>query len=202
MKSRPLLSATRAAEIWTETLSVRRQLYTDSDFFKMPEVLDELFNASNHWVIKTYRTDETEDFKRKAGIVVLGDWVTLTADERLIERAKHGCKLSNFILAHEFGHLILNHHANSAITKNFQLFAGPNGMTNSPPTQEELEANYAGVFFQCGIALFESRRSALELARRAFSDVDYVKKAQAIVRLDAFQRELSRPKPKYERVIL
>jgi hypothetical protein len=86
--------------------------------------------------------------------------------------------------------------------KNFQLFSGPNGMSNIPPTQEELEANYAAVFFQCGVGLQDARWSATRLADRATSDVEYVKKAQARDRLDVFQRELNRPRPKRERVVL
>ncbi len=201
-KSRPLLSAPRGAEIWTEMLSLRRELYCDSDFFKMTEVLRTLCDVGEGWSIKTYRSNEMEDFRRRAGVIVFEGEVIISVDERLMENADPGCKLSNFILAHEIGHLALDHHARSAVTKNFQLFAGPSGMVNSPPTQEELEANYAAVFFQCGPALADTRWSPLDLANRAFSDVLYVKKAQAIVRLDVFQRELIRPKPNRERVVL
>jgi hypothetical protein len=168
----------------------------------MPEVWEDLCGGSEDWSIKTYRSDVKEDFKRKAALLVFGNRLTLTVDEVLIERAMQGCKLSNFILAHEFGHLALNHHARSAVTKHFQLFSSPCGMANLPPNLEELEANYAAVFFQCGEALANARWSAIELANRACSDVNYVKKALAIVRLDVFRRELARPKPKFERVVL
>jgi hypothetical protein len=168
----------------------------------MPEPWEALCDVGEGWSINTYRSDETEDFKRKAGVVQFDHRVTLTVDEKLMAKAKQGCKLSNFILAHEFGHVALNHHARSAVTKNFQLFAGPSGMSNSPPTVEELEANYAAVFFQCGAALQNAHFSALELSNRACSDFYYVKKAQGIVMLDVFQRELCRTKPRYERVVL
>ena len=197
-KNRPTLSARRGAEIWEECLWYRRELYRDSDFFKMPEVWEKLCEEGGDWSIKTYRTGET----RKAGIIGFDGRGTLSVSEELMECARQGRGFMNFILAHELGHLILNHHARSAVTKNFQLSERPSDMAVVPPTQEELEANYAAVFFQCRVALADPRWNSLDLARRAFSDHEYVKKAQAIVRLDVFQRELRRPKPKYERVIL
>jgi hypothetical protein len=150
----------------------------------------------------TYRSGLGEDYKRRAGIVVFGDQVTLNVDERLLENAKKGCKLSNFILAHEIGHLALDHHARSAKVMNFQLFAGPNGLSNLPPTIEELEANFAAVFFQCGSALADSHWEPLQLAHKAFTEVGYVKKAQRYVQLEVFQRELWRPKKNKMRVVL
>jgi hypothetical protein len=159
MRKRPALSVSRAAEIWTTLLSARREFFDDSRFFKMPEVWEELCGVSEEWSIKTYRSDEKEDFRRKAGLLVFGDRLTLTVDEVLIEKAMQGCKLCNFILAHEFGHLALNHHAKSAVTKHFQLFDSPYGMANLPPNLQELVANYAAVFFQCGAALAEDRWS-------------------------------------------
>ncbi|MEQ8899844.1 MAG: hypothetical protein RID11_07385 [Roseovarius sp.] len=202
MGRRPSLTTYRGAEIYAEILSLRRELYGDGDFFKMPEPWETLCEVGEGWSINTYRSDEVEDFRRKAGVIQFDNRVTLTVDEKLMANAKRGCKLSNFILAHEFGHVALNHHARSAVTKNFQLYAGPGGMSNLPPTMEELEANYAAVFFQCGAALQNPQLNPVELAHRAFSDVEYVRKAQGIVRLDVFQRELCRSKPRYERVIL
>ena len=202
MNSRPFLSTSRAVGIFDEMISVRRMYCADNDFFRMDEFWEYLCDEGNKWSINTYRSNETEDFKRKAGVIAFRDRVTLTVDEKLMARAKQGCKLSNFILAHEVGHLALNHHARSAVTKNFQLFSGPRGMSNLPPTLEELEANYAAVFLQCGVALLDPKWDPLQLARRAFTDVAYVKKAQAIVRLDVFQRELTRERPTFPRVVL
>jgi len=145
------------------------------------------------WALKTYRFRETEDFRRRAGVIALEHSVTLVADEKLMERAAEGCNFMNFVLAHEFGHLVLDHHAKGAVIKNFQLFSGAGGMAASiPPTVEELEANFAAVFFQCGVALEEGRWNTRQLAQRAFSDDLYVKKAQAVVQLSAFLRELER----------
>lgn len=202
MNAWQLLTTHRAAETWKTMLSHRRTLFDDTDFFKMPGVWEYLCEESDDWQIKTYRSAETEDFKRKAGVVAFGNRVTLTVDAMLMERARQGCKLSNFILAHELGHLALDHHSNSAVTKNFQLFAGPQGLANIPPTLEELEANIAAVFFQCGTALMDNRWTATELAHRAYSDVYYVGKVQRIVQLDVFQRELNKPRPTIERVVL
>jgi len=168
----------------------------------MPDYLEELFEESDRWSIKLLKSNQFEDHKRKASLVFFDHWVTLSVDEKLMAAASRGCRLSNFILAHEVGHLALDHHAMSATTKHFQLFSGPNGMSNIPPTLEELEANIAAVFLQCGPALISSGLDAVELARRAHSDVTYVRKAQRIVRLDAFQRRLRQPKVRRERAVM
>tara|TARA_Y100000815_G_scaffold20470_1_gene17498 strand:- start:157 stop:738 length:582 start_codon:yes stop_codon:yes gene_type:complete len=192
-------------EIYREVIWVRRELYSDGDFFKVPDAWEKICEGNNKWRTQTYRTEKVEDYKRKAGIVVLDDFVTLSVDDRLMENARKGCKLSNYILAHEIGHLVLDHHAQNAVIKNFQLFSGPNGMSNMPPTKEEMEANIAAVFFQCGVALEDSALEALPLAHRACTDVGYVKRAQRIVQLDVFQKELWRQDScykRYERVVL
>ncbi len=196
------LSTSRAVKIYWEALECRRAFAADTDFFKMPDYLEWLFGESERWSIKLFKSNQFEDFKRKASLVVFDHRVKLSVDEKLMAAARRGCWLSNFILAHEVGHLALDHHAMSATTKNFQLFAGPSGMSNIPPTLEELEANVAAVFLQCGPALMNGSLGVVELARRAFSDVTYVKKAKRIVLQDVFQRELRRPRPKRERSIM
>lgn len=191
-RNRPTIAPARAARIYVDMLWYRRELYDDHTFFKMTDVWKTLCEEFDGFAVKTYKTSEVEDFKRKAGLIAFDGRVTLTADERLMDLASRGCWLSNYMLAHEFGHLGLDHHRTGAIVKNFQLFVGPSGMENIPPTPEELEANYAATFFQCGVALLDLRFSDLELARRAFSDPNYIKKARAIMGAPAFQREVQR----------
>jgi hypothetical protein len=202
MTSRPVITTSRAVHIFEEMISARREYCADQDFIRMDKVWEDLCDEGSAWSIKTYKSKETEDFKRKAGLIVFGDRAILSVDEKLMENAKRGCKLSNFILAHELGHIALDHHKNSKVVKHFQLFAGPNGMSNLPPTIEELEANYAAVFFQCGVTLLNPKWDPVQLAHRAFTDVYSVKNAQRLVQLDVFRRELNRPKPTFERVVL
>jgi len=127
----------------------------------------------------------------------------MTVDGRLVESARLGAKLSNFILAHEIGHLALDHHKENKVVRHFQLFTDASGMkANLSPTLEELEANYAAVFFQCGVTLLESKWEPERLADRAKTDLYYVKLAQRIVQLDVFKNELARISKRSERVIL
>lgn len=202
MKKSPFLSTTRVAVAFNEMIACRRLRFADDSFFRMTEVWKDLCDENERWSIKTYKTKEAEDYKRKAGVISFADRVTLIVDEALWANAERGCKLSNFILAHELGHVAQDHHAGSRIIKNFQLFAGPSGMSNLPPTPEELEANLAAVFFQCGVALMDPELDPIQLAHRAFSDVYYVKKAQKIVQLEVFQRELEKLKTNYPRIVL
>jgi len=182
---------------------LRRELYADDEFFKMSDVLDTLAEDLPSFRINTYRTETPEEYKLKAGLVGgLGDRTILTVDERLLENARKGALLDNFVLAHEITHWAQNDHATGAITKNFQLFSGPSGASNAPPTTEEWLANFGAVCFQCGVALENNGFEPLELARRAFSDPYWVKKVQRLVQCDAYQKELHRPRPKRQRVIL
>lgn len=199
---RPSLSTARVVEIFETAIWYRRQYAADNQFFRMTDYWRWLRDEGAYVKIKTYGSDEREDFKRKAGVVAFGDSITLVVDRRLIDRADEGCKLCNYMLGHEAAHLMLDHHERGAVVKNYQLFAGPTGMSNLPPTPEELEANYGAVFLQCGVALANPRWGTLQLADRAFSDVSSVSKAQRIVQMDIFQRELARPRPVYPSVVL
>lgn len=201
MGKRPTLSTRRAVEIFEEALSVRRLFCGDGEFFRMTDFWQHLCDKEGRWKINAYGSSQNDDFKRKAGVIAFQDRATLTVDERLWEGARRGTLFFNFMLAHEAGHLMLDHHAKGAVTKHFQLF-GPTGLSNVPPTDEELETNYAAVFLQCGVALLDDRWTALELARRAHCDPLYVEKALRAVRVPEFQRLLNRPRPKRERVIL
>jgi hypothetical protein len=199
----PKITTERAAEIYEEMLLYRRGFYADSEFFKMTELWDRLVSGDGEWKIQLFKSNLGADYARKAGVIALGHRVTLSVDEELWDRAASGCRIANYILAHELGHLGLDHHAKAAVVKNFKLYVGPNGnMSNIPPTLEELEANLSAVFLQCGVALENPRLSAMDLARRAYSDVTYVRKAQTYVRLDVFQRVLRRPRRSVPRVIL
>ena len=192
MKRNLTPSTSRMATIFNEMISIRRGFRADRDFFRMDEFWKDLCDDEGRWTIKIYRSNETEDFKRKAGVIAFDDRAILTVDARLMENARKGCGLSNFILAHEASHLALDHHAKCAVTKNFQLFAGPNGNANIPPTMQESETNYAAVFLQCGVALLDSKWDAVDLAHRAFTDVEMVRKARRLVQLSVFRRELFR----------
>ena len=196
----PVISVARAASIFEEMLSVRRFFCpADHDFFKMSDFWEDLCDEQGNWSVKTYKSKESNDLSRKAGVSAFAGRVTLTLDERLLENARSGCNFSNYVLAHEVGHVALQHF--DARTKNFEL-SGPDGTWNLPASLEELEANLAAVFLQCGVALLDPRWGPLELANRAFSDENYVRKAQKYVRLEAFQGLLTRPKPKFDRVVL
>jgi hypothetical protein len=199
MSKKPDISIARAVSIFEEMLAARRGFCADHVFFKMPEFWDDLCDEEGKWSIRTYRSSETDELRRRAGVSAFAGRITLTVDEKLLERANNGCKFSNYVLAHEVGHLALEHF--NERTKNFALY-GPNGTWNAPPNTEELEANLAAVFLQCGIALLDRRWDTIQLANRAFSDITSVRNAQRFVRLELFQSLLNRPKPKLQRVIL
>jgi|AutmiccBRH37_all_1029493.scaffolds.fasta_scaffold30335_1 hypothetical protein len=204
MKRKPYLSTARAAEIYNTVVGCRRIFCEDSEFFKATELWGDLCSENNAWRIRKFRSVDEDSYKLKAGVIVFEDLgrVTLTVSEELWAKARDGGWMQNFVLAHELGHIALGHHDKGLVTKNFQVFAGPKGLANTPPTLEEEEANYAAVFLQCGVALEDQRWQTLDLARRAFSDPSYVRKAQAAVRLDVFQQQLKLIRSKHSRVVL
>jgi hypothetical protein len=197
----PEITGTRAAVLFRDALSHRRLYIEDSKFFRMSDFWD--WYADGDTVkVKPYNSPETDDHKRKAGVIAFAGKVILTTDKKLLENAQKGEGLSNFILAHELAHLALNHHATGKVVKNFQLFLGTKGMSNIPPTVEELETNIFAVFFQCGVALLGKDVDPVYLAKRSFTEVSLVKQALKLCRLMSFQQELSRPRRVHERVVL
>jgi len=168
----------------------------------MDQFWKDLTEDDANWSIRTYNSGSRADYELRAGVIAFGDRAILCADGKLLDLAGKGQWMANFVLAHEAAHVGLGHYERSAVVKNFQLFSGRNGLMNLPPTVEELEANYGAAFLQCGTALFDESMSALELARRASSDVRYVEKAQRILRLEPFRRELWRQSRSKGRVIL
>ena len=203
MSKRPTLSVPRTVEIFEEALAVRR-LYTDgndSEFFKACDFWKYLCEEDENWKINVTPPTEGADFARRAGVVSVGDRVTLTVPQELWVGAQRGNAFFNYVLAHELGHLVCDHSAKG--TRNFKNLApGRFGMQIVPPSVQELEADYAAVFVQCGVALQNSHWSTDYLARKAFADPGYVRKAQMAVRLDRFQHWLNRPKPVRKRIVL
>ena len=188
-RKQPTISANRAAEIFRDTLSVRRINWLDNQFPKMTDVWEFLAADNPQVRIKRYNTDNEYSHKR-AAVVALDELIALTASNQFWDRACQGALFQNFVLAHEMGHLILDHHASGAVVKNFALFDDATGVANIPPTVEELEANYAAVFFQCGVTLLapglNAKTDAFRIAARAFSDPHYVEKAIRLCQLEAF----------------
>ena len=202
MRNPPTISLERLVSIRREAFAARRELFDDKDFFKMTEAWEAVCDEGADWKIRTYKSRANEDYKRKAGVIQFLGKVTLTVDEALWGKAEQGQEFANFLLGHEFGHLICDHHSRSATIKHFQLFDGPSGKSNMPPNTEELEANLAAVFFQCGPEIESDRLSDRELAKRAYSDERTIQRIRKYVKLSAYQREISRPGNRYERVVL
>ena len=189
MGTKASLSTTRAAQIWTEMVELRRELYKDDCFFKMHEPWEQFTTESDLWSIKTYRSENQEEYKQKASVVEFDGRVTLTVDEVLLSRAREGGQLENFILAHEWCHLALRHHANFASNRNFVLSSTDKGYARLAGDIFELEADFGAVVFQCGVALRDERWDSVRLAKRAYADVAAVKKVRRLVNLEVFERE-------------
>ncbi|WP_411890440.1 hypothetical protein [Yoonia sp. SDW83-1] len=201
MSKRPNISARRAAQVFKEAVACRRLFRGDGKFFKMSEFWEYLCAENDCWKIKQTKSGPLSDYQRRAGVVAFGDLMTLVVDSELMRLARLGRGFANFILAHEMCHLMLDHHANAKVIKNFKVVDSETGKSVLPPTDEELETNYAAIFLQCGMALFDERLSAVELARRAYTDVALVKKAKSLVRIPEFKSELERISKQRPRVV-
>ncbi|MEM9434696.1 MAG: hypothetical protein AAGA12_12310 [Pseudomonadota bacterium] len=198
---KPTISPFQAASVFKEMRDCRREFCNDDKYFKVIEVWEYLASETPEIKIKSFDS-KGEVQSKKAGVVAFGDRFTLIASRELLKRAKNGCWFSNFTLAHELGHIALDHHALGAVVKNFELFASSSGLINDPPTYEELEATFAAVLFQCGVALFDQSWTPVELAKRAYSDPKYIQKAMELCVSPEFKSELARLDQVKKRVVL
>jgi hypothetical protein len=82
------------------------------------------------------------------------------------------------------------------------MASGVYGHRILPKSYYELEADFAAVAFQCGVALLDRQLSSAELAKRASCEAGQVSNAQRMLKSDVFQSELARPQLAYPRVIL
>ena len=126
MKNGPYLSTARAVNIFEMAQSWRQEYcqsndFRDNHFFKLPSFLSWLFGDDENWTIRLFHSSQGKDHIRKAAIVAFDGLVTLTVDQVIWDGAERVNWFDNFILAHEVGHLGLDHHRKSAVTKNFQL---------------------------------------------------------------------------------
>ena len=64
-------------EIFEEMVSVRRVYCADTEFFRMVDFWEDLCDEGGLYKIKMYRSNETQDFKRRAGVVAFRDRVVL-----------------------------------------------------------------------------------------------------------------------------
>ncbi len=208
----PTISVSRAAEIFGEIVSIRRCYAADHEFFRMEEVWRDLAGESFddeggeelplQINIKEYESPANEDYKRKAAIIAFGNRATVVVDQRMMTSARKGDGLDNFILAHEFAHMALEHHAQFAAIRNFMLSQTSNGGRVIPPDEMELEANFAAVLFLCGPSILEKRADARSLAKKASCDLSELKKVLSYLKVEELRRTIEKARSGIERVIL
>ena len=192
-KNTATLNSKRAVMAFREMVDCRREFCPDNQFFRAIEFWEWLAKDNEYTKIKTFLSEGSEKLKQ-ASVVALEERVTLIISDEMINAARRGNGFVNTILAHELSHFALGHHESTANLRNFQLGLNGDVRVVRPDSVEELEADYASVFFLCGIALLEKDADPVDLARRAFADVSLVKKAINICRVPAFLEELDRQK--------
>lgn len=190
MKRDLILTTKRAVEVYKAMIWRRRLYRADQSYFKAIDYWDWQYGADT---IKAYKSADEEI--GRPGVISFGGRVCLTADDRRIMLARSGHAFSNTLVGHEISHVALGHHKQFAQVTNFDLGEGSYGKVIVPKNLREKEADFGSTVFLCGVALKDKKMSALELARRACADVAQVEKAQRLIQLDVFQRELWLPKP-------
>jgi hypothetical protein len=163
----------------------------DSEYFPdITSLIEDLFSGESGWKIRFYDSKPEDDYDPKAAVIAGFDRYTLIVDRELWNRAKAGEWFANFVLAHELGHIEMNHHKFRSVIKHYRLVSNATGMANIPPTLEEYEANLWAVFFQCGKQLENPKWDPVELARAARTEVTYVKRAQGYFKVPLFRRRV------------
>lgn len=191
------ISVKRTAELFREMLSTRRLICEDHDFFLASELWELAGDGNNNVRIREYPVS----VNNKAGVLALGERITLLISRDFAQRVKRGEGFANFILSHEYCHLLLGHHSRAAKVLNFELDAGGQIFRIVAPNDQELETNYAAVFLLCGVALLKSDVDEADLARRAHCDVQQVRKAIKAVALPEFKAALEKLNQSRVRVV-
>lgn len=197
MSKEPPFLTSRAVEVYKALIWRRRIHCKDREFFLAIDYWDKWFGPDK---IRTYRS--TDEEIGRPGVVAFAGKVCMTADERRIELARGGCPFSNSLVAHEISHLHLNHHRYSTRVTNFTLAKGSYGNAIIPKNQKEKEADLGSTVLLCGVLLADPSLRTRDLARHARADVGLVERAQRMVQLEAFQKELHRPNPDLDLRIL
>lgn len=188
-----ILTTQRAVRIFEGMISCRREFFADNEFFKMTDLWKDLCEDSSEWRIKFYRRGPKDLDRPQAAVAEFDNNVRLTVSEELWTDAESGDGVSNFILAHEIGHVGQRHNSRFP-TRHFQMASGKNGHTILPKSYYEKEADFAAVAFQCGVTLLDRNVSGVVLAKLAFSDIEQVQKVQRMVQSEVFRRELAQPR--------
>jgi hypothetical protein len=188
-----ILTTQEGVRIFEEMVSCRRAICADNEFPKMTDVWQDLCEGSKEWKIKFYRRGQRDLDRPQAAVAEFDQHVRLTVSEELWADAESGDGVSNFILAHELGHVGERHNARFA-TRHFQMASTAKGHAILPKSYYEKVADFAAVAFQCGVALLDENLSGADLAKLAFSDLEQVQNAQRMVQSKVFRREFARPR--------
>ena len=192
-----------AVQLFCQMVDLRSYYATPDEPVSMTEVWEDMasteFEDSDEFKTKIKMFSGEEKHNRKAGVVAFASQISLIVSKGFWELARKGERFRNFLLAHEFVHIVRDHHAHGAVVKHFQLDSRTGVNSNIPPTWEEFETNVGAVLFQCGTALFEKDRTAFEIAQKFRTDPYYVERLQRLcqsrVFLDEYERQTS-PKPR------
>ena len=195
-----ILTTQEGVRVFEDMLSCRRLFCADNEFFKMTDVWKDLCDGSKEWKIKFYRRGPKDLDRPQAAVAVFDQHVRLTVSQELWTDAESGDGVSNFILAHELGHVGERHNARFA-TRHFQMASTANGHSILPKSYYEKVADFAAIAFQCGVALLDENLSGTDLAKLAFSDLEQVQNAQRMVQSKVFRRELARPRAAVRREV-
>lgn len=197
MSKEPPFLTSRAVEVYKALVWRRRIHCKDGEGFLAIDYWDKWFGPDK---IRTYRS--TDEEIGRPGVVAFAGNVCMTADERRIRLARDGCAFSNSLIAHEISHAYLNHHRYSTQVANFTLAKGSYGNAIIPKTQKEKEADFGSTVLLCGVLLADPKLRANDLSRLAHADFGLVLRAQRMVQLEVFQKELHRPNPNLDLRIL
>lgn len=202
MANEPTLGANRAAEISREVFWYRGYVAEPRQYFKMSDVIEDALRDGDVFRLREFDPGDDLLKRRKAGVVGFAGKYSFILPKGMMEGAREGQKEDNYALAHEWCHIILGHHESGAVVKNYQLFQTESGNVNRPPTQEELETNFAATLFQCGEAIFDKGVDPVRLGNRAFTNISEVRKVTRICQTSSFQEAVDKLIASRPRVVL
>lgn len=205
-KNRPSISPERIVKIFKEMQWWREAYFSDNPLEKKVGIV----NGAKFW---EWFAEEMPDVrirfdryldqvdKRVAFVLKLDLHIFLNVSKLKFEAAKKNSYFPNFVLAHEFAHIALEHSETTTAPQPFSLHEEDGQLKSSVYDVIESEAHYGAIFLQVGEQIFADGIDTRLLAKNAATDPYQLDRLAKICRLEIVRQRL-RERNKIRRVVL
>ena len=205
-KNRPSISPQRIVKIFKEMQWWREAYFSDNPYEKRVGIV----NGAKFWEwlaeelpgvrIRFDRYLDNVD-TRVAFVLKLDLHIFLNVSKKKFEAAKKNSYFPNFVLAHEFAHIALEHSEATTAAQPFSLHEEDGQLKSSVNDLIESEAHYGAVFLQVGEQIFADGIDTRLLAKNAATDPHQLDRLAKLCQLESV-RQCLRKRNEMRRVVL